>query len=221
MPHAANLPSIPEIRGLADEFGIEMSDQEAQCYRAFMQGPINSYRRLEELPEFPPPVKYPRTPGHRATSEDNPYNAWYWRCRIEGAPSGDLKDFEVGIKDPICVAGIPVINGSRILEGFVPDVDATVVTRILDAGGTIVGKTNTEDCSFSGGGHTCVAGPMRNPRKPTHSPGGSSGGSAAAVAAGDVKMALEVTRRGPSACPRHVAVLSDISRLSVSFLIQA
>jgi len=201
MPHAANLPSIREIRALADEFGIEMSDQEAQSYRMFMQGPISSYRRLEELPEFRPPVKYPRTPGYRAAAEDNPYNAWYWRCHIEGAPSGDLKGFEVGIKDPICVAGIPVINGSRILEGFVPDVDATVVTRVLDAAGTIVGKTNTEDCSFSGGGHTCVAGPMRNPRKPTHSPGGSSGGSAAAVAAGDVKMALGGDQAGSIRMP--------------------
>ena len=99
------------------------------------------------------------------------------------------------------MAGIPVINGSRILEGFVPDVDATVVTRILDAGGTIVGKTNTEDRSFSGGGHTCVAGPMRNPRKPTHSPGGSSGGSAAAVAAGDVKMALGGDQAGSIRMP--------------------
>jgi len=80
MPHAANLPSIREIRALADEFGIEMSDQEAQSYRMFMQGPISSYRRLEELPEFRPPVKYPRTPGYRAAAEDNPYNAWYWRA---------------------------------------------------------------------------------------------------------------------------------------------
>jgi amidase len=90
MPHAANLPSIREIRALADEFGIEMSDQDAQSYRTFMQGPISSYRRLEELPEFRPPVKYPRTPGYRAAAEDNPYNAWYWRCRIEGASSGDV-----------------------------------------------------------------------------------------------------------------------------------
>jgi hypothetical protein len=63
MPHAANLPSIPEIRGLADEFGIEMSDQEAQCYRAFMQGPINSYRRLEELKKCIKSVHLARVDG--------------------------------------------------------------------------------------------------------------------------------------------------------------
>jgi amidase len=201
MPHAANLPSVREIRALADEFGIEMSDTEAESYQTCMQGPIASYRRLEELPEFRPPVKYPRAPGYRPAAKDNPFNAWYWRCHIEGAPSGSLKGYDVGIKDPICVAGVPLINGSRILEGFIPDIDATVVTRILDAGGTIVGKTNTEDCSFSGGGHTCVAGPMRNPHKPTHSPGGSSGGSAAAVAAGDVKMALGGDQAGSIRMP--------------------
>jgi amidase len=201
MPIAAELPSVRQILSLAGEFGIEMSDKQAQSYQALMQGPIGSYRRLEELPEFRLPVKYPRATGYRPAARDNPYNAWYWRCHIEGAPSGILKGYNLGIKDPICVAGVPLINGSRSLEGFIPDVDATVVTRILDAGGTIVGKTNTEDCSFSGGGHTCVAGPMRNPRKPTHSPGGSSGGSAAAVAAGDVKMALGADQAGSIRMP--------------------
>ena len=67
-----------------------------------------------------------------------------------------------------------------------PDIDATVVTRILDAGGKIVGKTAAADHSFSGGGHTSAYGPVRNPHKPTHAPGGSSKGSAVVVAAGDV-----------------------------------
>ena len=68
------------------------------------------------------------------------------------------------------------------------DVDATIVTRILDAGGTIIGKTNCEDMSFSGSSHTNALGPIRNPHKPTHSVGGSSGGSAAAIVAGDCEL---------------------------------
>ena len=222
MPHAANLPSVREIRALADEFGIEMSDSEAQSYQNCMQGPIASYRRLEEFPEFRPPVKYPRDPGYRPAAKDNPFNAWYWRCHIEGASSGDLKGFDVGIKDPICVAGVPLINGSRILEGFIPDIDATVVTRVLDAGGTIVGKTNTEDCSFSGGGHTCVAGPMRNPHKPTHSPGRIIGRQRRRRRGGRRRRwRSEVIRQAPSACRRRAAAWSVISRLSDSFLIPA
>ena len=191
------------ILSLADEFEIEMSEAQAQSYQALMQGPIGSYRRLEELPEFRPPVKYPRTPGYRPAAKDNPYNAWYWRCHIEGAPSGILKGYTLGIKDPICVAGVPLINGSRTLEGFIPDIDATVVTRILDAGGTIVGKTNTEDCSRSPAADTRAL-PVRCAIRtsPRTSPGGSSGGSAAAVAAGDVKMALGADQAGSIRMPR-------------------
>ncbi|MSO73843.1 MAG: amidase [Alphaproteobacteria bacterium] len=201
MAHGAELPSVREVLELAEGFGIEMSEAEAASYRGLMQGPMASYRRLEEIPEFRPPVKYKRDSGYRPSAEENPYNGWYWRCRIEGAPKGILKGHEIGIKDPICVAGIPLMNGTRVLEGFIPDIDATVVTRILDAGGIIVGKTSTEDCSFSGGGHTSALGPIRNPRKPTHSPGGSSGGSGAVVAAGDVKMALGGDQAGSIRIP--------------------
>ena len=86
------------------------------------------------------------------------------------------------------MAGLPIMNGARVLEGYVPIIDATIVTRLLDAGATIVGKPACAD--FSGGGHTSGYGPVRNPRKPTHAPGGSSKGSAAALAAGDVAMAI-------------------------------
>ena len=71
-----------------------------------------------------------------------------------------------------------------------PDIDATVVTRILDAGGTIIGKTVCEDLCFSGGSHTSKPLPVRNPKKSTHSAGGSSSGSAVAVAIGEADMAL-------------------------------
>ena len=201
MSSGANLPSLREIRELSEKFGLELSDDDVKSYQTLMRGPILSTRRIEELVEFRPPVKYPRTPGYRPSAEQNPYNAWYWRCNIEGAPSGILKGYEVGVKDPIGVAGLPLMNGSRMLEGYISEVDATVVTRVLDAGATIVGKTTTEETSFSAGGHTCAYGPIRNPRKPTHSPGGSSGGSAAAVAAGDVKMCLGADQAGSIRLP--------------------
>ena len=58
----------------------------------------------------------------------------YYRCDIQGAESGLLAGKTVAIKDNVCVAGVPMMNGSKLLEGFVPDRDATIVTRILDAG---------------------------------------------------------------------------------------
>ena len=188
MPIGANLPSVARVRDLANSFGIEMSEEDAMLYRGFMQGAINSTRRVDAMTEDKPEVKYSRTPGQRPKPEDNPYNAWYWRSEIKGSGKGILKGLKVGIKDAVCVAGVPMMNGSRLFEGYVPDIDATIVTRILDAGGTILGKTNCEDMSFSGGSHTCALGPVRNPHKPAHSAGGSSGGSGAAIAAGDCEL---------------------------------
>jgi amidase len=183
-------PSIDEILNLAAEFKMELSADEAQVYRAGMIGALKTYRRIEELPELRPEVKYPRTPGYRPAPDENPYKAWYWRTDIPGADKSPLHGEKIGLKDVISVAGVPMMNGAPVLEGYIPDTDATVTTRILDAGATIVGKTASSDHSFSSGGHTSAYGPVRNPRKPTHSPGGSSKGSAAAIAAGDIDISL-------------------------------
>jgi len=183
-------PKPEQIQDIAIDFGLELSDQDARSFAALMAGSVPSWNRLDELAEPSLPVSCPRTPGHRPAPEDNPYNAWAWRCEIQGAGAGLLAGKRVGIKDNVCVAGVPYMNGCRVLEGYVPEVDATVVTRILDAGGTIVGKAACEDLCFSGGSHTSKPVPIKNPHRPSHSAGGSSGGSAAALAAGDCEMAL-------------------------------
>ncbi len=190
MTTAPRLPTDAEILDIARSFGMTLTQADATSFRGLMAGSMASYKRLDELVEPKLPVKYERVPGFRPAPEDNPHNAWYWKCEIKGAAKGPLRGKRVAIKDNICVAGVPLMNGSRILEGYVPDVDATVVTRILDAGGTIAGKAACEDLCFSAGSHTCATGPIRNPRNPRYSAGGSSGGSAALVAAGEVEMAL-------------------------------
>ena len=190
MPTGANLPSLEQVLELAEDLGFELSADEARTYCDFVRGEIKTCRRLEQMVEYRPPVKYPRTVGWRPEAADNPFNGWYWRCEIEGAPEGPLRGRTVGVKDAICVAGVPMMNGSRVLEGFIPDVDATVVTRLLDAGATISGKTNAEDLCFSGASHTCALGPVPNPRKPTHAAGASSNGSAVVLVTGQADMAL-------------------------------
>ncbi len=201
MPTGPELPSVTMLIDIADEYGIEMTREDAAAYRAAMMPAILSCRRVEEMNEPKLPVRYKRDSGWRPSEADNPLNAWYWRCEIEGAASGPLKGMRIGIKDAICVAGLPMMNGTRLLEGYIPDVDATVVTRLLDAGATIAGKTNTEDHSFSGSGHLCSHGPVRNPRKPTHNAGASSCGSAAAIGAGDVDLALGADQGGSIRIP--------------------
>ena len=88
------------------------------------------------------------------------------------------------------LAGVPMMNGAATMEGYIPDIDATVVHRILDAGGTIVGKAHCEYFCLSGGSHTSATGPVHNPHKMGYSAGGSSSGSAVLVALGEVDMAL-------------------------------
>jgi amidase len=183
-------PTEDQLLEIAASFGMSLTREEAASFRGLMAGSIASYNRLDLLPEPKLPVKYPRTPGYRPGSEENRFNAWYWKSEIKGSSDGVLSGKRIAVKDNICVAGVPMMNGSRWLEGYIPDVDATVVTRILESGGTIAGKAACEDLCFSAGSHTCATGPIRNPHNPDCSTGGSSGGSAALVAAGEVEMAL-------------------------------
>src|SRR6202034_2451643 len=117
-------------------------------------------------------------------AEENPHGAWAWLGPVSGSGKGLLAGKSIGIKDNTSVRGLPLRNGSRVFEGFVADCDATVVSRILAAGGTIHGKTVCETLSFSGHSHTSWPNRVTNPHAPDRSAGGSSSGSAAAIAAG-------------------------------------
>jgi amidase len=183
-------PAADQLRELAQELGIPVSREEIDSYRHLFEGLTPSYSRLAELAEAVRPVRYPRDGGRAPTASENRYGAWAWRCEITGAGHGTLSGIGVGVKDNICVAGLPMRSGSRALDGFTPESDATVVERILEAGGHILGKTVCEDLCLSGGSHTSQPAPVRNPRNPLHSAGGSSSGSAAAIVAGDVVMCL-------------------------------
>src|SRR5215213_7009661 len=183
-------PSAEQVLEIAKSFGMNLTEADARSVTALMSGVALSYDRLDGMVEPKPKVKYARTTGARPAAEDNPYNAWAWKSTITGASTGILAGKKIGVKDNICVAGLPMRNGSRVLENYVPDVDARVVPRILDAGGTILGKTVCEDLCFSGGSHTSKPLPVRNPHRPSHSAGGSSSGSAVVVHTGEVNAAL-------------------------------
>src|SRR2546423_2538577 len=178
-------PTIGQLQEIAESFGLVLTDDDLGSFSGLIAPLLEAYAGIEQMVE-PAPLapKYPRTAGWRPDPSDNPYNAWYWRCEIAGAPDGPLSGQRVAIKDSVCVAGVPMMNGSATLEGYVPEVDATIVTRTLDAGATIVGKAVCEDLCFSGGSHTALTGPVLNPHDPTRPAGGSSSGSAGLVATG-------------------------------------
>jgi amidase len=183
-------PTIEQLQKIVSSLHMSMSEREIGEYLDVLEGTMQAYDRVEQLPDYLPEVRYPRTPGARPSASDNPLGAWYVKSEVKGAPYGPLAGKRVVLKDNICLAGVPMMNGASTLEGYVPDVDATVVTRILDAGGTIVGKAHCEYFCLSGGSHTSASGPVHNPYKIGYSAGGSSSGCAALVGAGEVEMAI-------------------------------
>src|SRR5262245_2106143 len=189
------LPDVDEVVAVARELGIHLSSDEALLYQKFLMEPLRDLDAFVQarLPEpRPPMVSTARQPGHRPSPGEDPLNAWMWKCRIEGAPGGVLAGKTVSFKDHIAVAGIPMSFGSFALDGFVPDFDATVVTRVLQAGGTIVGKNVMNGLSggFGTGGAIGDYGRPLNPHNHDHVTGGSSSGSGAALAAGEVDISF-------------------------------
>jgi aspartyl-tRNA(Asn)/glutamyl-tRNA(Gln) amidotransferase subunit A len=111
-------------------------------------------------------------------------------ARAAGVPLGPLAGVPVAVKDVITTRGVPTTAGSRILEGWRPPYDATVVTRMRDAGLVVLGKTNMDEFAMGSSTEYSAYGPTYNPWDLGRIPGGSGGGSAAAVGAYEAPLAV-------------------------------
>jgi amidase len=189
------VPDVEEVVAVARALGIHLSPEEAVLYQKYLLEQLGEFdtfvqARLEEA--RPPMVSASRQPGYQPKPEEDPLNAWMWKCQIKGAADGLLAGKTVSYKDHIAVAGMPMSFGCFALDGFIPDFDATVVTRVLQAGGTIIGKNVMNGLSggFGTGGAIGDYGRPLNPHNHDHVTGGSSSGSAAAVTAGEVDISF-------------------------------
>ncbi len=189
-------PTSNDVLELAGSFGFTLDSVEVDAYRAAIIDQLVTFDAFmhERLDESPTEVSHPnRDPGYRPSVEEDPYNAWLWKCHIEGAPDGLLTGKTVSFKDHTAVAGIPCTFGTYALDGFVPDFDATVVSRVLAAGGTITGKNVMDGLAGVKGYNGTSSGDYGRPLNP-HDPacltGGSSSGSGAALAAAEVDISF-------------------------------
>ncbi len=135
-----------------------------------------------------------------------------------GQREGPLAGVPVGVKDVLAMRGTPATAGSKILAGWMPPYDATVVTRLEAAGAVLLGKLNCDEFAMGSSNENSAYGAVKNPRALDRVPGGSSGGSAAAVAAGFAAATLGTDTGGsirqPAAFCGVVGVLPTYGRVS-------
>jgi amidase len=189
------VPDVDEVVSVAASLGIHLGSDEAALYCKYLLEHLSALDEFVQsrIEEPTPPMRSSlRKPARKPGPTEDPLNAWLWWCNIVGDPAGVLAGKTVSFKDHIAVAGVPMSFGTFALDGFAPDFDATVVSRVLQAGGTVVGKNVMNGLSggFGTGGGFGDYGRPLNPHNHEHVTGGSSSGSGAAIAAGQVDISF-------------------------------
>lgn len=171
-----------DVLDMAKGLGFEVNPDELETLHMLLAAAHDTFEEINSLPPFHPTVdrdRFPRLDVRLPETGLDP--AWACRFRISDqglSAKSDrlLRGKRIVLKDNISVADIPQYNGTDAIEPFVPQMDATLVTRILEAGGCIVGAATCEALSCATVSNTASTGPIFNPWAPGYSAGGSSSG---------------------------------------------
>ncbi|KAF9891205.1 hypothetical protein FE257_004769 [Aspergillus nanangensis] len=176
-----------DVNELLKRIGVSVREEEEDDFHTLLAAVHDCAESVSKLPDYQPIPdleKYPRQNLRRPSPDEQVFgHAWAHRFLIRGNPEGGLlAGKSISLKDCIAVAGVPQLHGSDVIPSWTPSTDATVVTRLLDAGADIVGTSTCENLCSSTSSYTSAQGIIENPFAPGYSAGGSTSGGAALVA---------------------------------------
>ncbi|KAH6675871.1 amidase signature domain-containing protein [Halenospora varia] len=169
--------TLAKIQAITTSLGLKITEADLDDWHSLLASNQDSIDVVESLPDYLPIVDLERFPRQN-------------KCRIEGASKGPLKGMIMVLKDNIAVKDVPMLFGTDMFTDYTPDVDATVVTRLLEAGAIIEGKAVCENLSLCASSFSAATGPIENPYAHGYSCGGSSSGCEHLVGAGKVDGAI-------------------------------
>lgn len=186
--------------------GVAIDTKDSDDYTLLLAAVHDCAEHISGLPDYQPvPDKrrYPRENIRRPTQEEQELgHAWAHKFLIRGNPDGGpMAAKSVTLKDCIAVAGVPQFYGSDAFPAWTPSTDATVVTRLLDAGADIVGTSTCENFCNSTASFTSAQGTVNNPYNPGYSAGGSTSGGSALVGSGIADAAIGTDQGGSIRVP--------------------
>ncbi|KAF8527604.1 amidase signature enzyme [Hysterangium stoloniferum] len=204
------------LQKTVSKINVKIRDYLVEDYTAALtegQQAMETVMAMDDFVPKPDTTRFPRINVHYPTKEENKLNGWAWKATVKNlnddeAKNGPLYGKTVCLKDNVCLADVPCLNGTDVFSNWVPKTDATVVTRILEAGGIITGKAMCENLSAFGVSNTAAQGPVGNPYDPTRSAGGSSSGTGVLVATGQADMGIGGDQGGSIRVPAaHVGIV--------------
>ncbi|KAF2006426.1 amidase [Amniculicola lignicola CBS 123094] len=208
VPREGNPVDTKVFDNVCSLLNVTVQDEEKEDYRKLLAVFHESAEELMAMPDFEPETdlkRFPREDVHFLEKSKNAHGAWAWKVHIRDhdAESSDglLNGKTVALKDNIAVKDVPMLMGTAFVKDYVPKFDATVVTRVLEAGGVVEGKAVCENLCHSATSHSAATGTVENPRAKGYSSGGSSSGCGVLVALGEIDMAIGADQGGSVRIP--------------------